>query len=158
MSASIHLVRQNFIYRISSLTPTMSGERRYRNIERLRLAEAENSSAWIRSFIVDFVGAEADEGVTDLYGRFTKTNWIVTVFYPAVIGDDDKLYEIVSKDRHDIIKRLRDSAYVNGISAASPSTATTISNRICTSSSIDFDPEINALNLNFSCFVNETEN
>lgn len=110
MATLLHRARLNFIHRISEITPTFTGLRRFENVTRLRGLKLDgNSSGRVRDFTVTRLGSDRSlEPSTGPGGRWGWHQFEIVIAYPILIGGENAndLHEVMDVDRDDLILAL----------------------------------------------------
>lgn len=111
----------NFIYNIGLITPTQSTILSKKFIHNARSISTgfEQSSGTSRSYEIQWSGADALIEPTDVVERIADHSFTLSFYYSTEFSDDIA-HKIISSDRHDLIKRLRDTNYYVGISSTEP--------------------------------------
>ena len=155
MAAQVHNVLSNFYYWIKSIAPT-SGlvQQRFYDIDP-ESVDVEVQSGFARAFFVEWKDSDADQWATDSDHREAKHNFHVVVHYPLVLPWD-KMHELISKDRHDIVKVLRRKSSAIGI-AGSTTLDIGLMNRERTGDRLDNNGAVWILTTSWRCKIAETE-
>lgn len=166
MAASANLVRDNFAWRIESITPTATEAflpPRFAEID-VNKVDVEQASGLARKFTLQWRGSDEDNDALgsriadDESQRLAAHTWIVAIYYPIDKVDAARLERVILQDRHDVLKLLRSPASFAGYSAAQPSASVGIYNRIRIQDEIDRDSErVWSLRTTWRTLINETE-
>lgn len=159
------LVRQNFVWRIESQTPTSSLLKpRFTEIDPLRLDADQAAGVGERSFSVYWLGSEEDnvvdgEGITDNENqRIAEHRYRVDIYYTTKLDYRD-LQHAMLQDRHDITRLLRSGDNIKGYNADNSSTELGLFNRIRESDELIMDdPDVWVYRATWRCTIEESEN
>lgn len=173
MAATLHRVRENFIYWIEQITPTNTSavDREFQWVDSARFSASGDSSGHARNFDVVWSPGEEDHIVGSqlvidaLNSRIAEHMFVVRLFLPASWLSGD-LHNVMLDDRHDVIKQLGDPAKWVGYDASNTTTEIGLYDRVKVTEELvkeaaDSDDEDEAdsyvLNMVFRCVVEETE-
>ena len=155
MAAQVHNVLNNFYYQIKSITPTSSLVRqRFHDIDP-SMQEIDDQSGFARAFYVEWRDSDADQWATDSDHREAVHNFHVVAHYPLVLPWD-KMFELISQDRHDLAYRLRRKDYAVGVSG-NASLDVGLMNRYRTGDQLDTNGPVWILTTSWRCKIEESE-
>lgn len=158
MATSIHLLFENFRYWIQQTTATNTKVRnKFESYDPFRV-QPESSTGWLRKFYIDWQSSNEDIGATDMTAREAWHLFNVKLVYPARLPQLDMM-QLITQDRHDILKTLRDPDKRFGYDASHTTTDVNLMNRIRTGDqlSLNNDAEIFDLTIQYKCLIRELE-
>ena len=155
MAAQIHSVLNNFYYQIKLIVPTSKlVNQKFYDIDP-SLDEINDSSGDARAFFVEWKDSDADRWATDDDYREAQHNFHVVVHYPLVLPWD-KMFELISLDRSDLIYRLRRKIYTVGV-AGNATRDVGLMNRTRSGDQLDTNGPVWILTTAWRCKIEESE-
>ncbi|MCP4549519.1 MAG: hypothetical protein GY835_23940 [bacterium] len=115
MATSIHRCRQNAVWKIEGITPTVQATRKFVEFDPFK-ADAKKSSGWFRKFFIDYDDTTEDASATNIDLREAWHTWSLQVFYPTE-STHQTLTDAILQDRHQLLKALRASGSWKGYDA-----------------------------------------
>ena len=156
MSTNAHNIIKNFNYQIESITPT--NQKKKNSFRHYNPYASDPSKSAFRRFFVQWHGSDPDYAATDLDHREAPHQLRLHVDYPTTIDSDD-LEEMILQDRHDLIKKLRDSTSYVGISKDNTTAATGLMRRLRIGDATEREqfPGVVRLMIDWECKIEESE-
>lgn len=156
MATQLHRILENFEWRLETLTPT-TGKTKFKVVDPINDDIGDHSGSF-RRFYVEWESSQEDLTMTDGYSRRAEHSIRLTVFYPASKARSHKdLRSIILQDRHDIIKRLRDTQYYNGFNADNSSTDLGLEYRQRLDDELTTGEHLWVFEMTFECTIEEIE-
>lgn len=160
MTTSIHRLIGNFEYHISSIVPTNTTvKNRFESYDPMK-DNVPDSSAGCRKFYVEYMSSESEGGATDIVSREAWHTVNVHIEYPCRFGFNDTQIMIL-QDRHQVIKKLRDTTSWVGYRDLTGTDATAnigLIHRLSAGTALTkISPELWRLTYQFKCYQLESE-
>jgi hypothetical protein len=158
MASAANLVLANFYWRVESLSPTdTTTSKKFLRYDP-HLLDADVSSGLMRAFTVTWGNSSEIIDPSDITERTAEHEFTLEIVYPIEKFKHYELQCIVLKDRHDLIKKLRDPDYYNGVSSTATTTTTGLWARAIISDTLKQDsPTTWVLSQKWRCTINEGE-
>lgn len=160
MASSLDLVRQNFVYRIESISV---GEaicrKKFRFNPDPRGTSPDATKGMARTFSVYYDEAGPAHEVEDVAEQAHESTWTVEMAFPVdAAKGEGELQDLILQDAFKIRSILRDTRYFDGTSAAASTAETNLHRREWMNERIDRDGEQTWFLLQtWSCTVFESE-
>jgi hypothetical protein len=110
----------------------------------------------MRSFRIAWQGTGGIEEPSDVTSRIMTHRFLIEFYYSVELNDDD-IHNIVSSDRNDIIKLLRDTDSYNGTSSTEQTTNIGLYSRKLKSDELDNDGDVWIYSQSWECVIMESE-
>ena len=116
MASNLHLILENFYWRIRTTVPTYEGNMVQRFVEwdTEDGQNPSNSSGWARRYWVDWLGSNPDDGATSEPLREANYTFRVHIIYPDT-GQHRRTTKAAMQDRNVVHKTLRGQLGANGL-------------------------------------------
>lgn len=154
---SLAQIKENFIWRIQTLTPTHTRPgKKFIHVDPRR-EDADVSSGTTRNFTVYWQGSGTDVEPTDITERVAEHQFMIEVAY-STDYKIDLLQDIICSDRNDLNKLLRNTDYFLGYSDTYAANAIGLWSRVRISDEIVRNNEITwYLRQLWRCTIQEVE-
>mgnify|MGYP001573817011 CR=1 FL=1 len=159
MSTNLHRLIENFTYWTQALAPTNTTVRnRFEVIDPFQYPEPPTDSAGLRKFYIEYMGSAEDLAATDLDNREAWHSVRQHVWYPTCLPFNT-LQMMVIQDRHDLVKRGRDSTYQKGYDSSHTATDFGLMRRLRKADTINRQTgaALWILSIEWLCFSRESE-
>jgi len=157
MATNLHNVFRNFAWRIGQIQPTSAiEEKRFFEIDP-NYVDGHEAHGLQRGFYVQWMGSDGDDDVQDGFTRVANHVVLVTVIYDAALTWPN-LHELIAKDRHDLIMKLRAQDNCVGYDDNNPTAEIGLYRRYRVSDTLEADSkEIWTFSQRWRCTVAENE-
>ena len=160
MASSLYRVRQNIEYWLGQITPTLSNTRthpKFRTYEPTKGTPGNEDGA-ARLFTVAWLGSVEDDEATADDFRTAIHRYEIDVLYPEAVGLHGDFQDLVTLDRHDLIKQLRRTVTWDGYNASNTTTNIGLEDRVREGDElIEVAPQVFALRMVWLHRVKEDE-
>lgn len=156
MATLANRVFDNFVYQIEQISPTCTLLRTLFTFFDPTRVKLDVNEGFARHFHVEWTDSDEDLPSSDSDRREAWHNYRMIVVYPLCLTHTE-MHELIAKDRHDLIYRLRRKQYCVGYDASNPTTEIGLLNRHRTGDELEKIGNIWMLRIGWRCKISEDE-